>query len=71
MIREKIKYWWLKRIFAKEVKQSHWHMQKLINLYKLINNAASNEFVEDTKPSLDSFLRECFEKSLKEKSNVI
>lgn len=47
------------------VRQSFDHKERISQeLYKLIE-AARNEFVEDSRAALDSFLRECFEDALK------
>lgn len=52
--------WFIKRIFAREVIQGD-HQQRICNLYKMLREAAMNEFTEDNQPTLDDFLRECFE----------
>lgn len=42
------------------------HEDRIIALYKMIYEAAKKEFSEDNKPTLDLFLRECFESSMKQ-----
>lgn len=39
---------------------------RVYELYKMIAEAAKNRYNEDNQPTLDSFLTECFEGSLKE-----
>ena len=38
-------------------------MSNIIEYYRIINEAAKNEFTEDNEPILSSFLNECFDKS--------
>ncbi len=47
------------------VVQSHRHQTNIIAYYKVIADAARDEFAEDNKPTLDSFLTECHQKALK------
>lgn len=56
-------HWFLKRTFRQEVKQGHYHDLKISNLYAMIREAAENEFTEDNAPTIDAFLRECFERA--------
>lgn len=51
-------------IAKKIVKQSHCHEKNIIKYYKIIAEAARNEFIEDTRPGLDAFLIECHQESL-------
>lgn len=46
--------------------QSREHRQNIIDYYKIINEAAKKEFTEDNKPTLDSFLKACYENSLEQ-----
>lgn len=41
------------------------HEDRIIALYRMIYEAAKEQFNEDNKPTLDSFLLECFEASLR------
>lgn len=50
-----------KSYIAEQVSEHH-----VYELYKMIAEAAKNWFNEDNQPTLDSFLTECFERSLKE-----
>lgn len=52
-------------ITKKIVIQSHDHRQNIIDYFEILNDAARKEFVEDNKYSLDSFLDDCFQLSLK------
>jgi len=56
--------WILKLLFKKYVKQDHYHEYRIIKMYKMIREASRNEFIEDSDTSLNSFLKECFDKSL-------
>ena len=49
----------LKRLCEKLVVQGFYHEQKITEYYKVMYEAAKNEFFEDNKPTLDSFLVEC------------
>ena len=55
----------LKHICRKLVIQGPWHQHRMTEYYRVMHEAAKAEFTEDTKPTLDGFLRECFEDSLK------
>jgi len=55
----------LKWIAEKIVIQSHHHQNNIIEYYKILADAAREEFREDNDASLNSFLTECFKKSLK------
>ena len=55
--------WILKRIFRKMVTQGAFHQRRIEYLYKMIREACEDEFTEETEPSLDAFLFECFETS--------
>jgi hypothetical protein len=41
------------------------HKDRIIALYRLVYDAAREQFSEDNKPTLDSFLLECFEAALR------
>lgn len=53
----------LKRIAGSIVKQSQYHRSNIIEYYRIINDAAKNEFNNDNEPTLSSFLSECFDNS--------
>lgn len=55
----------LKYIARKIVIQSHHHKTNIITYYKILNKAAEEEFIEDNKTTLDDFLKECHNLSLK------
>ena len=42
------------------------HKKKMVDYYRNLRIAAENEFTEDNRTTLDVFLRECFEESLKD-----
>lgn len=56
--------WFLKRVFAREVRQGPTHDLRITNLYGMVREATENEFTEDNKPTRDAFLKECFQRSL-------
>lgn len=53
----------LKKIASKLVIQSHTHRSNIIEMYKIIREAAGEEFTEDSPISLDIFMQECFEEA--------
>ena len=57
--------WLLKRIAKKAVKQSFDHEKNIKLYYKIISDAAREEFKEDNKLSLDGFLKDAHNESLK------
>lgn len=54
----------LHKIADRIVIQSHEHQRNIIEYFKILNKAAGEQFREDNKATLNSFLRECFENSL-------
>lgn len=52
-------------ITKKIVIQSFDHRQNIIDYYEILNDAARNEFIEDNNCSIDKFLDDCFQLSLK------
>lgn len=62
--------WFLRRVFAREVVQGYDHHMRITDLYQMIREAAESEFREDNVPTLNSFLRERFELSLRELPEV-
>lgn len=56
----KILTWIAKKI----VIQSHHHKSNIITYYKILKDAARDEFSEDNKVTLNSFLTECNEIAL-------
>lgn len=52
-------------ITKKIVIQGYYHRQNIIDYYEILNDAAKNEFIEDNKCTLDRFLDDCFQLSLK------
>lgn len=61
----KFEEWFLRRVIRKEVTQGHDHAQKITNLYTMIRVAAEQEFTEDNVVTMNSYLTEWFEKSLR------
>ncbi|MCP5006455.1 MAG: hypothetical protein GY941_21335 [Planctomycetes bacterium] len=55
--------WILKKIAKRVVIQGN-HRRRTIEFYSILVNAARNEFTEDNKPILDSFLNECCQEAL-------
>lgn len=61
----KFEEWFLRRVIRKEVRQGYDHAQKITNLYTMIRVAAEQEFAEDNVVTMNSYLTEWFEKSLR------
>jgi hypothetical protein len=61
----KFEEWFLRRVIRKEVRQGFDHAQKITNLYTMIRVAAEQEFYEDNVVTMNSYLTEWFEKSLR------
>jgi hypothetical protein len=61
----KFERWFLNRVFQKQVRQGYKHQENITELYTMIREAAEKEFNEDNVPTLNSFLTECFELSLR------
>ena len=59
-----IEQWYLKKLFKREVIQSPEHRNNILKLYTMIVEAARNEFTEDNKSTLDSFLKEIHQEAL-------
>jgi len=53
----------LKKIFEQAVRQGPEHYENIGCIFKLLREAAENEFREDNAPTLDGFMLELFEKS--------
>lgn len=60
----------MRRIIRREVRQGHDHDRRITNLYRMVRKAAREEFYEDNDPTLNQFLTECFEASLKGKEDM-
>lgn len=58
--------WLLKRICKKLVKQGPKHKSRIAQYYKIMADAARQEFYEDNEPTLKGFLDECYEGALEE-----
>lgn len=56
--------WIIERVLYRIVVQGPNHQQNVTGFYKLVADAARNEFTEDNKPTLDHFLTECHKDSL-------
>jgi len=56
----------LRLICKKLVVQGSTHESNIVEYYRIMKEVAKQEFTEDNKPTLDSFLAECHQKSLKE-----
>lgn len=55
--------WMLKRILRDTVRQDGAQERKITRLYAQIREAAEQEYYEDNKPTIDSFLKELFNRS--------
>ena len=61
----KFEKWFINRILKREVKQSSVHAKNISNLYGMIREVCESEFTEDNDPTLNSFLKEQFERTQK------
>ena len=59
----KFQKWMLTKIAKKIVIQGA-HRSRIIEFYSIVVDAARDEFREDNKPTLDSFLKECNQEAL-------
>lgn len=55
--------WMLRGILRKVVRQDGYQEQKITQLYAQIREAVEQEYYEDNKPTIDSFLTEQFNRS--------
>lgn len=55
----------LRYVCERIVLQGPCHRQLIIEYYKTIREAAEKEFTEDNKPTIDYFLKECFDEANK------
>jgi hypothetical protein len=62
----KLDRWLLKRICKKLVIQGSEHKSRIAQYYKIMADAARQEFTEDNEPTLKHFLTECYEGALEE-----
>lgn len=62
----KFERWFLKRLCRKIVTQGE-HRRRITEHYKILMEAAREQFTEENKPGLDSFMLECFEEAQKSK----
>jgi len=53
--------WFLKRLCWKLVKQGYHHKKFITEYYRYMREAAEDEFTDDNRHSLDSFMTECHE----------
>ncbi len=49
------------------IRQSTQHENNIVEFYSIMTREARKQFNEDNKPTLDGFLTDCFQESLKEK----
>lgn len=61
----KFEQWFIKRVIAREVIQGFDHDKRIENLYEMIRLACEKQFNEDNAPTMDSFLRERFETTIR------
>lgn len=62
----KLERWFLKRLCRKIVTQGS-HKKRITEHYQILMEAAREQFTEETPPSLNSFMLECFEEAQKSK----
>ena len=61
----KFEQWFLRRVIRKEVRRGYDHDLRITQLYTAIREAAEQEFTEDNVPTLNDFLTEQFNHSLR------
>jgi hypothetical protein len=61
----KFEEWFMNRIIQRELRQWGNPGEHIINLYKMIRIKCEHEFYEDNTVTMNSNLREWFEKSLR------
>jgi len=57
--------WFLRRTIRQQVRQGFDHAENITNLYREIRRAVEQEFYEDNLTTQNSYLREWFERSLR------
>ena len=62
----KLQKWILVKIARKIVIQGN-HRRQIVEFYRILIDAARNEFTEDTKPTLDCFLEDRHKEALNRK----
>jgi hypothetical protein len=60
-----VERWFLKRLLARQVRQSRTHDLHIIEIYGMIREVCEEEFNEDNSPTLNRFLRDLHEESLR------
>lgn len=61
----RIERWWLRRLLARELRDDFGYRERVARLYRLIREAAEQQFPLETPPALSSFLACQFETSQK------
>jgi hypothetical protein len=61
----KFEEWFMNRIIQREVSRPGMPREHIINLYRMIRIKCEHEFYEDNTVTMNSNLREWFEKSLR------
>jgi len=59
----RLELWILRRVAKKVVIQGD-HMRKITQFYGVLIEAAKEEFTEDSKPTLSSFLKDCHRQAI-------
>jgi hypothetical protein len=63
-VMEWIKLWLLERIIREMVVQGFDHQRNVVKIYYIVAESCRDEFTEDNKPTLDSFLIEAHREAL-------
>jgi len=61
----KLEKWCLRVIFRRQVTQGFDHGRRITDLYAMIRQAAHEEFTDDNPATLNQYLTELFQRSLK------
>ena len=56
----------LRRICKRAVIQGYDHKDNIVEIYRILHQAAEEEFVEDNIPTLTEFMDECYQESKNE-----
>lgn len=60
----RLEHFLLKRIFRNQVRQGEGHAKRIQYLYLIVRHAVEEEFPDDNYQTLESFLKEQFQKAL-------
>lgn len=62
----KLKQWLLRKLISDQIRQGYHHEENIRELYRTIWTACQDEFCEDSRDSLEVYLRERFDEGFSE-----